>query len=286
MLKSGGHSVSKVCEVLRIARSSYYRKKSREKIDLAQNRAITQRDEKNEELLRMIIEIKMHHPAWGYRRIRAFIKLKHLIPVSYNRVYRVMKANGLLLDVKRYKAKRRIQYSKPKPDRPNQWWGTDMTKFYVNSVGWFYIVVIIDWYSKKILGHKLSIRSKADDWIEALNMAVQNNCPLGAREYNLNLMSDNGSQPTSIKYQTAIDLLKINHVTTSYSNPKGNADTERFMRTFKEEVVYPNEFDTFEEAKEAVNNFIRFYNQDYPHSALGYLSPIEFEQQLTYKNAA
>jgi len=79
-------------------------------------------------------------------------------------------------------------------------------------------------------------------------------------------------------------LLGINHITTSYNNPKGNADTERFMRTFKEEIIYPNEFDSLEEAKKAVEDFITFYNQDYPHSALGYLSPIDFEKQLTYKN--
>jgi len=56
------------------------------------------------------------------------------------------------------------------------------------------------------------------------------------------------------------------------------------MRTFKEEIIYPNEFDSLEEARKEVDNFIAFYNQDYPHSTLGYLSPIDFEKQLTYKN--
>jgi len=69
------------------------------------------------------------------------------------------------------------------------------------------------------------------------------------------------------------------------SHPKGNADTERFMRTFKEEIIYPNEYNSLEEAKKTVEDFITFYNWDYPHSALGYLSPIDFEKQLTYKNA-
>ncbi|MGQ9644540.1 MAG: hypothetical protein ACUVT3_11845 [Ignavibacterium sp.] len=62
-------------------------------------------------------------------------------------------------------------------------------------------------------------------------------------------MSDNGSQPTSEEYENAAVLLGIKHITTSYSNPKRNADTERFMRTFKEEIIYPNEFDSFEGAK-------------------------------------
>ncbi|MBP8976187.1 MAG: integrase core domain-containing protein [Bacteroidetes bacterium] len=99
-------------------------------------------------------------------------------------------------------------------------------------------------------------------------------------------MSNNGSQPTSMKYQTVVDVLNINHVTTSYSNPIGNADIERFMKTFKEEVVYINEFDSFEEAQDVVDNFMKFYNHDYSYSTLGNLSPIDFETQLKYNNAA
>lgn len=275
-----------ICKVLGKSRSCYYRKKAKNYYDKRSNREMTERKKKNEELLKIICQLKEDHPAWGYRRITAFIKRKRQIPVSYNRIYRIMRNNELLLDNKRYKAKRTAQYSKPKPEKKNQWWGTDMTKFYVNTQGWLYFVVVLDWYTKKILGYKLNIRSKADDWIEALNMAVEENCPLGAREYDLNLMSDNGSQPTSIKYQSVVDLLKINHVTTSYSNPKGNADTERFFRTFKEEVIYPNEFDSFEEAERAVKDFMKFYNEDYPHSSLNYLSPNDFEKQLNYKNVA
>ncbi|MHB8905184.1 MAG: hypothetical protein ACYC4T_00745 [Melioribacteraceae bacterium] len=53
---------------------------------------------------------------------------------------------------------------------------------------------------KKIVGYKLNVMSKADDWVDTLNMAVDNNCPLGSREYELHLMSYNGSQPASEKY--------------------------------------------------------------------------------------
>src|SRR3972149_6853959 len=66
------------------------------------------------------------------------LKMKLGISVSYNRVYRIMKKNDLLVDRKRYKAKRTTQKDKPKPVKINQWWGTDMTKFYVQSFGWVY----------------------------------------------------------------------------------------------------------------------------------------------------
>jgi len=77
-----------------------------------------------------------------------------------------------------------------------------------------------------------------------------------------------------------LETLGIDHVTTSYSNPKGNADTEQVFRTFKEDTIWPNEFDSYDEARAAVDEWVRFYNTEYPHSSLGELSPMEFEQQL------
>jgi transposase InsO family protein len=197
-----------------------------------------------------------------------------------------MKENALLVDVKQYKAKRRPQRAKPEAQRQNQIWGTDMTKFYVDTVGWLYFVIVLDWYTKKIVGWNLSLRSKAEQWITALNQAVENELVSGSREYNLMLISDNGSQPTSIKYENNCDTLGIKHITTSYSNPKGNADTERFFRTFKEEVVWVNMFDTVEDATISVESFLTFYNNDYPHSTLGNISPVDFIKQLLLKKAA
>lgn len=161
-----------------------------------------------------------------------------------------------------------------------------MTKFFVNQVGWVYVIFVLDWFTRKIVGYTLSLRCRSQEWIEALEMAVQTQCPQGAREYQLHLMSDNGSQPTSQAYQNVCHTLNINHVTTSYSNPKGNAETERLIRTFKEEVIWPYEFDQYAEAIAAVVNFIDFYNHQYPHSSLGYLSPVKFEENYAGKLVA
>lgn len=271
--------IIELCKLLKVTRSSYYRNK---KITLSAKKAQRIREEKT--ILESIKTIKSEHNFWGYRKTRAYLKHEYNIIVGLNRVNKIMKKYDLLVNVKSYKARRTPQRDKPKASRKNDWWGTDMTKFYVNTVGWLYLVVVLDWHTKKWIGRKLGQRCKKEDWIEALNMAVTNECPLGSREYKLNLMSDNGSQPTSIKYEETVNILGINHVTTSYNNPKGNADTERFMRTFKEEVVWPNEFNSFEEAQEAVEAFFVFYNNKYPHSTLDYLSPVQFEN--LQKNAA
>ena len=160
-----------------------------------------------------------------------------------------------------------------------------MTKFYVQHVGWLYVVVVLDWFTKRALGHSLGLRPTTDLWLDALNTAVATACPAGSRSYELNLMSDNGSQPTSKKYETALVTLGIQHVTTSFNNPKGNADTERFMRTFKEEAVWPWEYETLVEAQRTVQTFFEFYNRDYPHSTLGGMIPRDFEACLPDRQA-
>lgn len=284
-LVAEGHEVKNICQVLRINRAGYYRKKAVKKN--TKNVSLFEKRKGQEEIiLENIRQIKSDHPFWGYRRARAYLRYKMDIQRSEKYIYRLMKQNGLLVDVKCYKAKRTPQREKIRTEKQNSVWGTDMTKFYIDTVGWIYFVIVLDWYTKKIVGWHLSLRSKADQWIEALNQAVDAELPNGSHEYGLMLVSDNGSQPTSIKYESNCNLLKIEHITTSYSNPKGNADTERFFRTFKEEVVWTNVFDKVEDARQTVENFITFYNNDYPHSALGYISPVDFIKQQNYQKVA
>lgn len=235
-------------------------------------------------MLEHIKEIKLRFPAWGYRRVRALLKKWLKTPLNRKRIYRLMKRSALLVDVKHYKAKRTPQTKKPHATRKNQWWGTDMTKFYVNTVGWVYLVVVLDWYSRKLVGFSFGCKPDTNLWLEALHMAVQNECPLGARAYGVNVMSDNGAQPTSGKYEKELETLGFGHITTSYNNPKGNAETERVIRTIKEDGIWPYEFDSVQEAVTSITATIGFYNTEYPHSSLGELSPIEFEQQTSHQD--
>jgi len=280
-LKMQGHSVKNICQVLQINRSSYYRERiPKEKL------SGDQKTTKYEPILGIIKQIKSDHPFWGYRRVRAYLRYKMNIRVSYKLTYRLMKENGLLVDIKRYKATRVAQREKIRAEKVNQVWGTDMTKFYVDTVGWLYLVVVLDWFTKKIVGWDLSLRSKSEQWMDALNQAIEKELTLGSREYNLMLISDNGSQPTSIKYENLCNTLGVNHITTSYSNPKGNADTERVFRTFKEEIIWTRDYDKYDETKNSVEDFIEFYNNDYPHSTLGYISPVDFEKQNIFSKVA
>jgi len=192
-----------------------------------------------------------------------------------------MQEHNLIVKQKRYAAKRTTTHAKPKPTQVNQWWGIDMTKFIIPILGWVYLVVVLDWYTRKIVGYKVSLQCKTSDWLDALHMAVNNQCPDGTREHHLHLMSDNGSQPTSVSFIKACTTLNIEQTFTSYNNPKGNANTERVIRTIKEDCIWINEWDTFEQSQSQIEHWFHDYNYLYPHSMLNDLSPVEFEQLCT-----
>ena len=120
-----------------------------------------------------IRQLKANHPFWGYRRVWAHLRHIDGMTSSKNRVHRLMKAHGLLVPKNmKLKAIRKAHTKKPRPIRPNQWWGIDMTKVKVQGHGWVYVVIVIDWYSKKVVGHYAGIQSKSWHWLTALNMAV------------------------------------------------------------------------------------------------------------------
>lgn len=103
---------------------------------------------------------------------------------------------------RRLRATRTPTRSKPRAQRPNELWGINMTKILVNSWGWVYLHVVLDWASKKILGYQLSLRSKTADWLSALRGAVNAQFPNAIRESGtLRLVSDDGCQPTSVNHQ-------------------------------------------------------------------------------------
>ena len=118
---------------------------------------------RNEEILSRIRDIKAEHPFWGYRRVWAYLRYRQNIVLNHKRVYLLMKKHNLLVQPNtRLKAIRANtpHRNKPRATRPNQYWGIDMTKVMVSSFGWLYLVVVLDWHSKKIVGYSLKSHSR------------------------------------------------------------------------------------------------------------------------------
>ena len=226
------------------------------------------------------------HPSWGTRRITNWLQKREGLCINRKRVQRIMRAHHLILKPKKKRASRESKRRKPIPDRPHQWWGIDMSKFMVEDLGWIYIVAIIDWFSRKVVGYAVGRHCRTDLWIQALEQAVLNEFPNGSREEHLFLMSDNGSQPTSHKFRNVLQRLEIQPTYTAYNNPKGNANTERWFRTFKEDCVWIHEWDNFKAVVKDIKKWIEFYNNKYPHSALDGYSPNEFMKNYSLQKAA
>ena len=139
--------------------------------------------------------------------------------------------------------------------------------FSIHSWGWVYVHIVLDWYTKEIIGHYTSLSSNAGNWLEALQIAVNNRYPYGlfSKHGKPKFISDNGCQPSSEKYMKECSQLKIKQIFTTWNNPKGNADTERVFRTLKEDLVWTHDWAILFQFQQDFEQWIIDYNTDYPH---------------------
>ena len=158
---------------------------------------------------------------------------------------------------------------------PNKIWTSDIT-YICTSEGWLYLAVVLDIYTRRIVGWSLSERITAEIVKAALAMAIRHQSP----KEGLIFHSDRGSQYRSEKVKS---LLAANHFKQSMSstgNCYDNAITESFFSTLKKELVYQRKFYTRSQARTEIFEYIEiFYNRMRQHSSLGYLSPYEFEMK-------
>jgi putative transposase len=278
ILHGEGYSVPQITAALRINRTygyallKEYQPKKRERSDEA---ALRQK----------IQELCGEFPTNGYRRIRVWLYKRHQLRVNHKRVYRIMKELGLLTRSKGGTANRKKQSGRIPVTGSNQHFQVDMTKIWCGRDGWGYLFAVIDAYDKEIVGYSFSRFCRTDELLSAVNQALENRFPHGVKGRGLTIRSDNGCQMTSRRYVKALQDAGIKQERTGYNNPDADAYIERWFRTLKEETVWLQEYTTFLEAKKDIDRYIRFYNAERPHSALGYLSPKEFRQRFT-SNAA
>ena len=266
--------VQRLCDLARVPRSSYYRAAQPQE----------PRPHPNEGVLREIRAICEEMPRYGSPRVTAELRRRGL-HVNHKRVSRLM-ANANLRCRRKKRFLRttdsrhtyRIYPNVAKdvvPVRPDQLWRADIT--YVRLVREFiYLAVILDAFSRRVVGWALSRHIDAALTLSALKMAI------GSRRMAPGLVhhSDRGSQYACDEY---IALLNKHQCTISMSrkgNPYDNAMAESFMKTFKTEEVYLNDYSTVSEAASNFHQFIEIvYNSKRLHSSLGYLTPCEKEAE-------
>lgn len=263
-LMRAGYQTALVAATLLISRSSlYYQRKER------RSRADRRYDEQ-------IIAACGEKPTFGYRRVTLRLQRKEKLRINHKRVLRVMRERGLLVLPRRLRAKRRKEWGRVEAAEPNQIWQSDMTKVWAGpTVGWAYLVSVIDCCTREIVGWNLSLRCRSEEAVDAVEQAVLARLPRGSREAELTLTTDNGTQFTSTRFMETLSRLGITHRRTAYHHPEGNSYIERFHRSLKEEEVWVHEYRSMEEARASIAAWIAEYNHDRPHQSLENRTPHE-----------
>ena len=208
------------------------------------------------------------HPAAGYRKLCSRLRRAGW-PLNRKRIARKLRQWGLQ---KKHRPKHPKAQGRPFDiTASNVLWQTDLTSVWCGEDGWGYFTAVIDCYDRSILGWCFTRRCRALDVIEAVNMAWATTWPSGIDpdDVGVVLRHDNGTQFTADRYRTDATALGITLSRTAYRHPDGNAFIERLYRTLKEECVWPNDFQSFEEAHAAIAAWVIDYNHHRPHDSLG-----------------
>ena len=197
--------------------------------------------------------------------------------INKKTVWRMMHQMGLSRPKVWGKAARPKRVEKMRPSAANRGWQIDMTSFALSELSVVYLVMVMDCYSRKIVGWTLDRRCRAGEWVCALRMALEAEA-LTSKDLckALVVRSDNGSQPCSKRFVEFLCKVGVRGEYTGYNAPDDNAYVERAIRTVKEEEIWPNLYDSLSEARSAIEDYVRYYNNERIHSALGYRTPNEF----------
>ena len=224
---------------------------------------------------------------YGHRRIRALLRRRFGIMVNRKTVARIMREEGLAQPKLRFKPSRPPHVEKMRPAAPNTGWQIDMTSFALADLTPLYLIVVIDTFTRKIVGWSLDRRCRAAEWIAALRLGLDGQGILTPEQAaSLVVRSDNGAQPCSKRFVEFLGSRGVRGQYTGYDAPDDNAFVERVIRTIKEEEIWPNVYDSWSEAHAALDQYVRWYNEERIHSALDYRTPCEVEQEWFSLNVA
>jgi putative transposase len=277
--------VGKMCRALRVSRSGYY---------AWRKEPVSNREKEDGKLA---VEIRGIHErsrrTYGSPRVHAEMREKGY-RIGRNRVARLMREHGIRSKVKkRFKVTTHSKHGLPvaanllkrndiQVHRPNQVWVSDIT--YIRSKeGWVYLCIMMDLYSRNIVGWSMEDRLTKELVMKSLHMA----CMRRGTERGIIIHSDRGSQYASKDFREMVAEKGFIASMSGKGNCYDNAYAESFFHTMKVEEVYGRVYRTRQEARVRMFEYIEvFYNRLRKHSQLGYLSPYQFEQKKELHNVA
>lgn len=267
-----------MCKVGGVSRSGYYKWVKRQSV-------VTQRDkddQKAEQLIKKAYD--KNNGIYGYRRIKTWIYRKYKINYNHKKVYRHMKKMGLKSRIR----KRKKYYPKKinpivcgnilnrnfNAKKPNKKWVTDITYLQFNNQT-LYLSVIKDLFNNEIIAYNLSSKGDVNLVLDTVKKAAKKRNVQGPL-----IHSDRGSLYTSKKYHQLIQSYNMKVSMSRAGDCFDNASIESFFSHLKCEMMYLQNFETKEEVKEAVDEYIYFYNHERFQENLKQMTPVEYRSHF------
>jgi putative transposase len=277
----GNLSIERMCELARVSRASFYR-------SLKERQPAEEETEVRSAIQQIALE---HRRRYGYRRICAELRRRGM-QVNHKRVLRMMRRDNLLsLRRRRFlvttDSSHRFEVylnlaRRMKLTGIDQLWVADITYLRLKAE-FVYLAVILDAFSRKVVGWALDRTLASRLTVAALEQAIAQRRPRPGLVHH----SDRGLQYARGDYVAILEKYGMVPSMSRPANPYDNASCESFMKTLKGEEIYANKYETLEHLRANIEEFIeQYYNRQRLHSALGYRSPEEFERQITEGNRA
>lgn len=270
-----------LCETLGVTRSGYYAwlgrnpsKRAQENVTiLGEIRGVYAESRKAYGSPRIHAELKRRGFPWGRHRVARLMKnagIQALRQNYYKRHTLALTSHG------RFETPNLVNQNF-KVKKPNRIWASDITQFRIGS-GWLYLAVVMDLYSRRIIGWSMKTTLREELAMDALDMAVQARGEETPQIHH----SDRGSQYTSRGFLDKLKGYQINSSMNQRGSCYDNAVVESFFKTLKAELVRAVRFDRLDDTRMKLFEFIEvFYNRKRLHSSLGYKSPVEYEAGTT-----
>lgn len=268
------YSVHELCDALGVARGTFY------------NHIFRRADKSKYESEQAQLALKVKQifddseQRYGAAKIRAIL-IENGVRISKKRVRVIMQELGLhsvRTDAKKlYKRhqqrkKQNLLKREFSADHPNQIWASDITYFKIKNY-WVYLCVILDVYSRRIVGWKISKNISTNLVTATFKRAYQER----GKPNGLTFHSDRGKQYTSKAFLLLLQEHSVKQSFSATARPLDNAVTETFFSTFKREEAYRREYTSEQHFRKSVEEYIRFYNEVRPHQTLQYKTPQDFE---------
>jgi putative transposase len=276
----GGLSIERMCQLAEVSRAGLYRW-------LQEPQPVEEEMEVRSAIQQIALE---HRRRYGYRRISAELRRRGMV-VNHKRVARIMREdNWLAVQPRQFvvttksdhelevylNLARRMQLT-----GMDQLWVADVTYIRLKTE-FVYLAVILDGFSRKVVGWSLERNLSSRFATAALEQAIAVRKPAAGVVHH----SDRGVQYASAEYVAVLEKHGMIPSMSRPANPYDNASCESFMKTLKREEIYANQYNDVVQLRTHIEEFIdQYYNRQRLHSALGYLSPEEFEQQTKHADS-